>query len=81
MSEQDIITNSMLEVVRDLIFKAKVETMFIDVGEAEITVPDDLYDWQVRVIDELLKGRKYFIGYYFSHDEGLVLQFEKVERK
>jgi len=77
LSEQDATTNAMLQVVRDLIYNVAVETVFIDVGEAEITIPEELEDWQIRTIDELLKGRKYFAEYYFSTKEGLVIQFKE----
>jgi len=79
MSEQDMITNSMLKVVRDLIFKAKVGTMFIDVSKAEITVPEVLNDWQIRRIDKFLKRKKGCVGYYFETNEGLIILFKEEE--
>ena len=81
MSEQDVITNSMLEVVRDLVFKAKVGTILIDVGEAEITIPEVLNDWQIRTIDEFLKKKRVCVGYYFETNEGLVILFKEEEEQ
>ena len=81
MSEQDVITNSMLEVVRDLVFKAKVGTILIDVGEAEITIPEVLNDWQIRTIDEFLKKKGVCVGYYFETNEGLVILFKEEEEQ
>ena len=81
MSEQDVITNSMLEVVRDLVFKAGVGTILIDVGEAEITIPEVLNDWQIRTIDEFLKKKEGCVGYYFETNEGLVILFKEEEEQ